>query len=80
MSEKIPVRFDARAIMDAFGGIAGVYQALLAVGSSTGRKTVQKWHERNSIPSGALAALLLYRMRGGEVFQLNDYIQEASDG
>lgn len=80
MSDKIPVRFNARAIMDAFGGIAGVYEALMAVGSSAGRKTVQKWHERNSIPSGALAALLLYKMRGGEAFSLNDYILEEVDG
>ena len=80
MDQKIPVRFDAKAIMDAFGGIPGVYDALIAVGSRAGRKTVQKWHERNSLPSGAIAALLLYKMRGGESFPLEQYILEEDDG
>lgn len=78
MSDKFPVRFDAVRLIEAMGGNEATHQALRAVGCKTQRKTVQKWRERNSIPAHAVAAILLYKMRGGEILMLQDYLQEAT--
>lgn len=79
MTDNHPVRFNAHEIMETFGGVRGVIDALATVGYKAGTKTVQKWRERDSIPSPALAALMLYKMRGGEVWMLHNYLQEADD-
>lgn len=77
MKDNYSARFDADAIMKEFGGVHGVHEALADVGCIVGKKTVQKWRERNSIPSHALAGLMLYKMRGGERVDLNNYLLEA---
>ena len=77
MKDNYSTRFDADAIMKEFGGVNGVLEALADVDCIVARKTAQKWRERNSIPANALAGLMLYKLRGGERIDLNDYLLEA---
>lgn len=78
MTHEFPARFDAHAIVQSFGGPRGMMNALEEVGYPTNIKRIQKWRERDSIPSHALAALMLYKLRGGERLSLNEYLLEAA--
>lgn len=79
MREQYPVRFNAVALIEHFGGAAALYDILCSMGCSCKRRTVDKWRQRGSIPSDVLAAMMLYAARGGDNLDLNRFLLEREE-
>jgi hypothetical protein len=65
---------DARTIVKRFGGRMELYRRLTAIGHPISVKTIEKWMERDSIPTQRLIVLMKLANKEGRTLNLQDYI------
>jgi hypothetical protein len=61
MTTLYPYKIDVAALFEEYGGPAELHRKLDRLGCTAQKKTVQKWHERGSIPTDALVTLMAAR-------------------
>ncbi len=66
---------DAKTIVKRFGGRMELYRRLTAIGHDISVKTIEKWMERNSIPTQRLIVLMKLAKLEGRTLNLQDFIQ-----
>lgn len=66
---------DAKTIVKRFGGRMELYRRLSAIGHPISVKTIEKWMERDSIPTKRLIVLMRLANKEGRNLNLQDYIK-----
>jgi hypothetical protein len=66
---------DAKTIVKRFGGRMELYRRLTAMGHDISVKTIEKWMERDSIPTKRLIVLMKLAKKEGRTLNLQDFIQ-----
>ena len=69
-----PYAFNVPLIMELYGGPTKLCRALQTVGLDVKVKTVQKWKERDFIPSDGIAALIVLMVKDKREFVLTDLL------
>lgn len=72
-TDMIP-RLDARKIVHRFGGRSELWRRLAARNHHVSIKTIEKWMERESIPSHRLLVLIDLAISEGKPLVLDDYV------
>lgn len=67
-------RINAKGIVNRFGGRINLWRRLEADGHHVSIKTIEKWMERNSIPSARLIVLMDLAKKEKKPLVLDDYI------
>ena len=70
------IKLDAKKVVSDFGGMTKTARALTDSGHPITRDAVDKWRRASRIPSPCLLALALVARRGGQRFDIYDYIIE----
>lgn len=65
---------DAKTIVKRFGGRMELYRRLTAIGHDISVKTIEKWMERDSIPTQRLIVLMKLAKTEGRTLNLQDFI------
>ena len=68
------LHLNAKAIINRFGGRLDLWRRLDAYGHKVSVKTIEKWIERNSIPSSRLIVLMDLAKKEKKPLVLDDYI------
>lgn len=68
------LRLDAYKIVQRFGGRSELWRRLDARGHHVSLKTIEKWMERDSIPSHRLLVLMDLAKAEGKPLVLDDYV------
>ena len=66
---------DAKTIVKRFGGRMELYRRLTAMGHEISIKTIEKWMERDSIPTQRLIVLMKLAKQEGRNLNLQEYIK-----
>jgi len=66
---------DAKTIVKRFGGRMELYRRLSAIGHPISVKTIEKWMERDSIPTKRLIVLMRLANKEGRNLNLHEYIK-----
>ena len=69
-----PYSFSAVDLIRRLGGPSGLRQILMNHGNAVKTKTIQKWRERNSLPSWVIAHILMYFLEKGSLEDIVDHI------
>ena len=70
-------RIDTRKLIARFGGRSELHRRLKARGFELSVKTIEKWQERESIPSHRIIQLMELAQHEKSPLNLNDYVQKA---
>ncbi len=70
-------RLDTRKLVARFGGRIELWRRLKARGFELSVKTIEKWQERDSIPTYRLVQLMELAQHEKKPLNLNDYFQKA---
>lgn len=68
------IQLDAKRIVLRFGGRIELWRRLAAHGHHISVKTIEKWMERNSIPSNRLLVLIDLAKKERAPIDLDDYV------
>jgi hypothetical protein len=68
-----PFNFDARKVIDAYGGVRLTHQLLLRAGCHITERAVRKWLERQTVPSDAVIAIY-FHTKGGDGLDIMDLV------
>lgn len=68
------MEIDYRRLIRSIGGRRDVWAMLVGSGMKISQRAVDKWSERNSIPSHALVKILLVLKQRGVNIELNDFL------
>jgi hypothetical protein len=79
MSKKRKCHFDVHGLIEESGGPAAVREMMSDHVGEVKIKTIQKWRERNSMPSWALAAIMVYLRRKRRLGAISKYLLEVND-
>jgi hypothetical protein len=74
MNPYLSNRIDVARLLTRFGGVPELCRRLNANSVAISIKTVEKWRERQSIPSPRLIQLVELASREGQPIALDDYI------
>lgn len=74
LHERYKFKFDARRIIENFGGAPRVAKMMRGMGADISLKGVQKMRERDYIQSDALATLMAASIESGEKFDLDEFL------
>jgi hypothetical protein len=66
---------DAKTIVKRFGGRMELYRRLTAIGHDISVKTIEKWMERDSIPTQRLVVLMQLAKSEGRSLNLHEFIK-----
>lgn len=72
------IQLDAKRIVQRFGGRIELWRRLNAHGHFVSVKTIEKWTERNSIPSSRLLVLMDLAKKEKSPLELDDYILKSA--
>lgn len=67
-------RLDAKGIVQRFGGRSELWRRLAKHGHNISVKTIEKWQERNSIPTARLLVLLDLARKEGKPLDVENYV------
>lgn len=67
-------RLDAKRIVQRFGGRSELWRRLEKHGHHVSVKTIEKWQERNSIPTARLLVLMDLARKEGKPLNVEDYV------
>ncbi len=67
-------RLDAKRIVLRFGGRSELWRRMAKHGHHVSLKTIEKWMERNSIPTARLLVLFEIARKEGKPLELEDYV------
>lgn len=70
-------RIDTRKLVARFGGRSELHRRLKARGYDLSIKTIEKWMERDSVPTFRIVQMLELAQSEKRPLNLNDYIQKA---
>jgi hypothetical protein len=70
----ITAKIDVTKLLLRFGGVSELWRRLSANGVDISVKTIEKWRERQSIPSARLAQLVRLSVIEGHKIDLDDFI------
>lgn len=70
-------RIDTRKLIARFGGRSELHRRLKARGFELSIKTIEKWTERDSIPTYRIVQMMELAQYEKKPLNLNDYIQKA---
>ncbi len=70
-------RIDTKKLIARFGGRIELWRRLKARGFELSVKTIEKWQERESIPSHRIVQLMELAQYEKKPLNLNDYVQKA---
>jgi len=70
-------RIDTRKLIARFGGRSELHRRLKARGFELSVKTIEKWQERDNIPSHRIVQLMELAQHEKAPINLNDYVQKA---
>lgn len=73
----ISTRIDTRKLVARFGGRSELHRRLKARGYELSIKTIEKWMERDSVPTYRIVQMLELAQAEKKPINLNDYIQKA---
>ncbi len=73
----ISTRIDTRKLVARFGGRSELHRRLKARGYELSIKTIEKWMERDSVPTYRIVQMLELAQYEKKPLNLNDYIQPA---
>lgn len=68
------IQLDAKRIVKRFGGRIELWRRLAAHGHHISVKTIEKWVERNSIPSSRLLVLIDLAKKEKAPIDLDEYV------
>lgn len=71
-------KLDAKRIVHRFGGRSELWRRMAKHGHHVSVKTIEKWMERDSIPTQRLIALMDLAKKEGKPLNVEDYIKKTS--